>query len=73
MRGRGMTTLDESCDSFGTKSDTAQGKIPKKGIKSTELCHKNKKNCHSSINIDCQMNCDKAVSKFGILFFALTL
>lgn len=37
MRGRGMTALDESCDSFGTKGDTAQGKILKKGIQSTEL------------------------------------
>ena len=47
---------DESCDIFLANSDTAVGKILSNELKSTELCQKIKKYCHSARNINSQIN-----------------
>ena len=46
----------ESCDIFWVISDTAVGKILSNELKSTELCQKIKKYCHSARNINSQIN-----------------
>ena len=46
----------ESCDIFWVISDTAVGKILSNELKSTELCQKIKKYCHSARNMNSQIN-----------------